>query len=147
MGALIHLFGRLRKGLPWSAFPWESYNKICTVLEGLQGVGCHVEKSADGRDWTIVVDGASDYAPEDFAPPWTGAGPVLARVKRETADIETAAGVLVELYANGKDAAPTGEAVVYAPSAAWQGSTVRGGSWLLVFPAAYSSAEYSAEGV
>ena len=44
----------------------DNMNRIANILEGIQGMGCHIEKptNAEGKDWTIVVDGyTSDIPP------------------------------------------------------------------------------------
>jgi hypothetical protein len=45
--------------------------KAYTFIENLDGLGCHVEKSLDGRTATVVVDGYSDMSfPPEMNPPW-----------------------------------------------------------------------------
>ena len=49
----------------------EENNTIRRTLAEIEGVGCHVEKTRDGRGWKIIVDGMSDSEPPpDYTPPW-----------------------------------------------------------------------------
>lgn len=53
-----HLFGRLKKGAIWHHFPWQSWNKICDILEGLHGGdGVEVVKNESGHNWEINLTG------------------------------------------------------------------------------------------
>ena len=49
----------------------EENNTIRRALAEIEGVGCHVDKTRDGRGWRIVIDGTSDtQPPPDYVPIW-----------------------------------------------------------------------------
>jgi hypothetical protein len=51
------LFRRIRKGDPLSrAVSSEDINKVYDILEGIEGIGCSVNKTPSGRGWTISVE-------------------------------------------------------------------------------------------
>lgn len=62
MSRLAGWLNRLRPKDPLSKLSAESWNRICTVLEELEGVGCRVQKNTSGKGWKIIVDGTSDVA-------------------------------------------------------------------------------------
>lgn len=66
-------FKRIERPIPFSAFPVESYNHICDVLESLSGVGCRIEKqSPKNPNWIITCDnGMLDWNPELFRLAWS----------------------------------------------------------------------------
>lgn len=92
MNALTGWLKRLRKGDGLKKLSAESWDRVCTVLEELEGVGCRVEKSETGHGWKIIVDGSSDVAPPDgtLAPltvlhvgPTTQTDPALTQVAED----------------------------------------------------------------
>jgi hypothetical protein len=54
---------RFRSGAPLCAFSARSWNRICNVLESIEGVGCRIEKTENGWGWQIVVGDGSDAEP------------------------------------------------------------------------------------
>jgi hypothetical protein len=44
------------RGGPIANLSAEWFNTVALILNEIQGVGCHVEKSASGHGWKIVVD-------------------------------------------------------------------------------------------
>ena len=42
-------------------------NKVATILQDIQGIGCRIEKPVDrdGKGWHVVVDGSTDIDPPD----------------------------------------------------------------------------------
>ena len=42
-------------------------NKVATILQDIQGIGCRIEKPTDrgGKGWHVVVDGSTDIDPPD----------------------------------------------------------------------------------
>lgn len=73
----MRLFGwlrRLRRGDGLKALSAASWDRVCNVLETIEGVGCTIQKTQDGYGWKIVV-GSSDVSPlegdgyEETVPP------------------------------------------------------------------------------
>ena len=66
------LFRRIRKGDPLSrAVSSEDINKVYDILEGIEGIGCSVNKTPSGRGWTISVEeGGGGGAGESIDFPW-----------------------------------------------------------------------------
>lgn len=64
---------RYRAHSPLCRFHPQSWNRICNVLEGIEGVGCRIQKTENGHGWLIIVgDGSDTTLPEGF--PSGGAG-------------------------------------------------------------------------
>ncbi len=57
--------GRIRPRDPLARLSARSWDRICNVLETIEGVGCRVQKTLSGHGWKIIVDpaGSSDIAP------------------------------------------------------------------------------------
>ncbi len=66
------LFKRIKKGLGFNAFSRSSWNRVCDILENIEGVGCSIIKDETGKNWKVVVDGyQSDIPfPEGVTPAW-----------------------------------------------------------------------------
>lgn len=65
------LFRRIRKGDPLSrAVSSEDINKVYDILEGIEGIGCSVNKTPSGRGWTISVEEGGGGAGESIDFPW-----------------------------------------------------------------------------
>lgn len=73
---LINWLKRIRAGSGFCGFSASSWNKVCNVLETIEGIGCTINKTHSGNGWTVVVDGKSSDAPypEGVTPPGTGGG-------------------------------------------------------------------------
>lgn len=50
------LFGRIRPGSSYRAFPWRSWDRICTILETCAGYGIIINRTPTGSDWSIEID-------------------------------------------------------------------------------------------
>ena len=65
-----------RGGEPVNHFcdPFEN-NTIRRALAEIQGLGCHIDKTRDGRGWMVTVDGYSDITPPaEYTAPWSPEG-------------------------------------------------------------------------
>lgn len=69
---IMRIFGFLRRSRPGDPLrnvaTTEKLNRICNILEDIQGQGCHIEKptAKNGYGWRIVVDGYhSDLDPAE----------------------------------------------------------------------------------
>ena len=75
---ILGFFRRSRPGDPLrNVATTEKLNRICNILEDIQGQGCHIEKptNADGYGWRIVVDGhTSDLDPAEPTEPGDESG-------------------------------------------------------------------------
>ena len=60
---LINWLKRIRAGSGFCGFSASSWNKVCNVLETIEGIGCTINKTHSGNGWTVVVDGKSSDAP------------------------------------------------------------------------------------
>ena len=60
---LINWLKRIRAGSGFCGFSASSWNKVCNVLETIEGIGCTIHKTLSGNGWTIVVDGKSSDTP------------------------------------------------------------------------------------
>ncbi len=69
---LLGWLKRVRAGRGFSAFSASSWDRVCSVLENIEGIGCQIVKEPSGKSWKIVVDGySSDVAfPEGVSPAW-----------------------------------------------------------------------------
>ena len=50
---------RFHKDSGFCGMSASSWDKVCNVLETIEGVGCSVQKTQSGNGWLIVVDGKS----------------------------------------------------------------------------------------
>ena len=50
------LFGRIRPGSSYRAFPWRSWDRICTILETCVGYGILINRTTTGSDWSLELD-------------------------------------------------------------------------------------------
>lgn len=58
---------RYRAHSPLCRFHPQSWNRICNVLEGIEGVGCRIQKTENGHGWLIIVgDGSDAETPPGF---------------------------------------------------------------------------------
>ena len=62
---------RYRANSPLCAFHPQSWNRICNVLEGIEGVGCQIQKTENGHGWLIIVGDGSDIEPPPGFPDGT----------------------------------------------------------------------------
>lgn len=61
-------------------------NIVHNFIESLSGMGCRVQKSRDGREAIIIIDGYSDMPyPPNIIPPWDRSCPFLVTMRMETA--------------------------------------------------------------
>lgn len=47
------LFRRIKPGTSYAAFPWRSWDKICTILETIRGRGIRVVRSTNDTAWEL----------------------------------------------------------------------------------------------
>ena len=59
---------RFSAGSPLCRFDPKSWNRVCNVLEELEGIGCRIEKSETGHGWKIIVGDGSDAEPPPGVP-------------------------------------------------------------------------------
>ncbi len=72
MSILGTFFRRCMRGEPlFRLASLRNLLRVFNVLEDIEGQGCRIAKpvNAEGRGWRIIVDGTSDVAPPDGAPP------------------------------------------------------------------------------
>jgi hypothetical protein len=56
---LLNWLRRYRANSPLASFHPASWNRICNVLEGIEGIGCQIFKTESGHGWQVIVDGVS----------------------------------------------------------------------------------------
>lgn len=49
------LFSRIKPGSSYAAFPWKSWSKICLILETIKGIGCRINRTRSGQNWSIEL--------------------------------------------------------------------------------------------
>ena len=47
------LFKRIVPGSSYAAFPWRSWDKICTILETIRGRGIRIRRSTNEAKWEL----------------------------------------------------------------------------------------------
>lgn len=62
------LFRRIAPGSSYAAFPWKSWDKVCTILETIRGRGCRIKRSHKDNEWEIdATDGISLDKPHAYS--------------------------------------------------------------------------------
>lgn len=56
------LFSRIKPGSSYAAFPWKSWDKICTILETIRGRGVRIKRSTNETQWEIDATSAATLA-------------------------------------------------------------------------------------
>ncbi len=49
------LFNRIKPGSSFAAFPWKSWSKVCLILETIKGIGCRINRTRSGQNWSIEM--------------------------------------------------------------------------------------------
>ena len=56
------LFSRIRPGSSYAAFPWRSWDRICSILETIRGRGIRIKRSRNENKWELdATVGALDH--------------------------------------------------------------------------------------
>jgi len=62
------LFKRIAPGSSYAAFPWKSWDKVCTILETIRGRGCRIKRSHKDNEWEIdATDGTALDKPHAYS--------------------------------------------------------------------------------
>jgi len=85
------LFSRIRPGSSYAAFPWRSWDRICSILETIRGRGIRIKRSRNENKWELdatvgALDRPNAYSVYVHDPDEDGADESLPNLMRNDED-------------------------------------------------------------